>query len=99
MNTLAHTALSVQQFLTINSMTPMHTLPIHPISSCMTFFVSPDEKAQNDGTVLPVLEEAKQKAAEVLKGSEINEFRSCFEQWKKHLDRCIASNGECFEGD
>ena len=45
------------------------------------------------------VEEVKQKMAEALKGIKIDEFRIFFEQWKKHLDRCIVSNGECFEGD
>ena len=29
----------------------------------------------------------------------IDEVKNCFEQWKKHLDRCIASNGDYFEND
>ena len=44
-------------------------------------------------------EEVKPTMAEALKGIKINEFKNCFEQWKKHLNRCIASNGEYFEGD
>ena len=35
----------------------------------------------------------------VLKDISINEFKNCFGQWEKHLNRCIASNGEYFEGD
>ena len=35
--------------------------------------------------------------AEALKGIKFNEFKKCFEQWEKHLDRCIASNGDYFE--
>ena len=45
------------------------------------------------------MEEVKQKTAEALKGIKIDKFKNCFEQWNKHLDRCIASNGEYFEGD
>ena len=45
------------------------------------------------------VEEVKQKMAEALKGIKINEFKNCFEQWKKYLDRCIASKGEYFKGD
>ena len=48
------------------------------------------------------VEEVKQKMAEALKGIKINEFKICSEQWEKSLDialRCIASNGEYFEGD
>ena len=45
------------------------------------------------------VEEVKQKMSEALKGITINKFTNCLEQWKKHLDRYIASNGEYFEGD
>ena len=44
------------------------------------------------------VEEVKQKMAEALEGIKINKFKDCFEPWKKHLDRRIASNGEFFEG-
>ena len=39
------------------------------------------------------------KMVEALKDIKIDEFKNCFEQWKKYLYRCIASNGEYFEGD
>jgi hypothetical protein len=26
-------------------------------------------------------------------------FRQCFQQWKHCRDRCIQSQGQCFEGD
>ena len=47
------------------------------------------------------VEEVKQKMAEALKGIQIDEFKNCFEQWKKkpHLIRCTVSNGEYFDGD
>ena len=41
----AHTALSVQQFLSKNGMTPTPNLPIHLISPWVTFFVSLDGKS------------------------------------------------------
>ena len=45
------------------------------------------------------IEEVRQKMTEALTGIKIDEFKNCFEQWKKRLDRCITSNGEYFEGD
>ena len=39
------------------------------------------------------------KMAEALKGIKIDKFKNCLEQWKKHLDKCIVSNGEYFESD
>ena len=44
------------------------------------------------------VEETKQKTAEAVIGIKMNKFKNCFEQWRKSLDRCIASNGEYFEG-
>ena len=37
--------------------------------------------------------------AEALKDIKINEFKNCFEQWRKRLDRHIAANEEYFEDD
>ena len=45
------------------------------------------------------VEKVKRKMAEALIGIKIDEFRNYFEQWKKCLSRCIASNVEYFEGD
>ena len=79
--------LSVQQFLTKNDVT---AIPHRPYSLDLTLsgflFVSLDEKV-------------KQKRAEILKCIKIDKFKNCFEQWKKHLDRCIASDAEHFEDE
>ena len=45
------------------------------------------------------MKEVKQKMTEALKGIKINEFKNCFEQWRKCFNRCIASNGEYFKGE
>ena len=66
----------------------------------MTFclFVFLDKKSLRREKIANV-EKVKQKLAEALKGIKIDEFKNCSEQWKKPLDRCIASNGEYFGGD
>ena len=45
------------------------------------------------------VEEVKQKTAEALKYIKIGKLKNYCEQWEKCLHRCIASNGEYFEGD
>ena len=47
------------------------------------------------------VEEVKQKMAEAPKGIKIDEFdwKTVLSSGKKRLNRCIASNGEYFEGD
>ena len=44
-------------------------------------------------------EEVKQNMAEALKRIKMEDFKNCSEQWKKCLDKCVASNAEYFEGD
>ena len=34
-----------------------------------------------------------------LKSIPQNQFQNCFEGWARRWHRCIASQGECFEGD
>jgi len=34
-----------------------------------------------------------------LKAIPQNQFQNCFEGWTRRWHRCIASQGECFEGD
>ncbi|GFT35545.1 hypothetical protein TNCV_2054651, partial [Trichonephila clavipes] len=34
-----------------------------------------------------------------LKAIPISEFQQCYEEWKKRLQRCVASKSSYFEGD
>ena len=75
--------------------------PPFPFSRCRSkqlIIVPQDEKSPQGERVSRCGRDDK-KMAEALKGIKSNEFKNCFEQWKKHLDSCIASNGEYFEGD
>ena len=79
--------------------TPMPHVPYSPDLAPSDFSVFPRMKKVPKGKHFADVEEGKQKTAEALKGIKIHEFKKCFGQWRKHLHRCIASNGECFEGD
>ena len=57
------------------------------------------EKKVLKGKCFADVEEVKQKTAEELKGIKIYKFKKCFEQCEKCLNRCVASNGEHFEGN
>ena len=94
----AHTALSVQQ-LKKNGMTSMPHPPYLPDLTPSDFFLFPHMKKVLKQKWFADVEEVKQKMSEALKGIKINESKSCFEQWEKHFNRCIASSGEYFEGD
>ena len=69
-----------------------------PILPWATIFVSWNEKSPQRETFCQC-ERGETKNDRSTKHIKIDEFKNCFEQWKKCLDRCIASNGEYFEGD
>jgi len=47
-----------------------------------------------------IVEEVKTVSQEALKNIKLQQFQRCFTQWgKKRLDKCIAGNGEYFEGN
>ena len=80
-------------------MTPLPHPPYSPdLAPSDFFFLFPRIKKVLKGKHFPEKGETK-KMAEALKGIKIEEFKNCFEQWKEHLNRCIASNREYFEGD
>ena len=68
-------------------MTPMpHPFYSPDLTLSYVFSVSPDEKKNVlKGKHFADVEEVKQKMAEALKGIKSNEFKNCFEQWKKYM--------------
>ena len=76
------------------------TLPIHLILPQVAFFCCFTMwKKVLEGKHSADVEEVKQKMAKALKDININEFKNCFEQWKKHPNIYIASSREYFEDD
>jgi len=51
------------------------------------------------GNRFATVEEVKTASQEALNNIKLQQFQRCFTQWEKILDKCIASNGEYFEGD
>ena len=74
-------------------MTSMSHPPYSPDLALSKFFLFLQMKKGLKEKHFANVEEEKQKMAEALKSIKINKFKNCFEQQKKHLSRCIASNG------
>ncbi|GFV26253.1 putative transposase [Trichonephila clavipes] len=45
------------------------------------------------------LENIQTAVTDQLKAIPISEFHQCYEEWKKRLQRCVASEDSYFEGD
>ena len=74
-------------------------IPYSPDLASGDFFLFPQMKKVLKGKHFANVEEVKQKTAEALKYIKIGKLKNYCEQWEKCLHRCIASNGEYFEGD
>jgi hypothetical protein len=51
------------------------------------------------GKRFATVEKVKTASQEALNNIKLQQFHRCFTQWEKRLEKCIASNGEYFEGD
>ena len=78
----AHTALSAQQFLAKNVMTPMPHPPYSPNLPHNSLFLFPWMTKVLQEKCFADVEEMKQKTAEALKASKMDKFKNCFEQWR-----------------
>jgi len=63
------------------------------------FFLFPKCKLVLQGRHFGDVTTIKSETTSLLKGLREEEFKGCFQQWKRRWDKCIVSNGEYFEGD
>ena len=73
--------------------------PYSPDLAPCDFFLFPKIKAVLKGTRFKTMEAVKQKTAELLKALTKEDFEHCFDQWKKHMERCVAREGEYIKGE
>jgi len=51
------------------------------------------------GKRFATMEEVKTASLEALNTIKLQQFKRRFTKWEKRFDKCIASNGEYFEGN
>jgi hypothetical protein len=77
-----------------------HFPPIHLTSPLMTFFfLFPKLRLTLKGRRFQTVEDIITNATKELKAIPQTPFKQCFQKWKKQWKRCIAVQGDCFEGD
>jgi len=95
----AHTDLSVTWYLASLGWTIIPHPPYSPDLAPCDFFLFPTMKKTLKGKRFATMEEVKTASQEAPNNIKLHQFQRCFTQWEKRLDKCIASNGEYFEGD
>jgi hypothetical protein len=89
----------MHEFLTHNSII---TLP-HPLYSLdlapSNFFLIPKMKLLLKGRRFDGVEEIKRESQNALGRLRNQDFQHVFQQWQRRWDRCVAAQGNYFEGD
>lgn len=98
-NAPAHRALTTRQFCTRNEMTIVPHPPYSPDLAPCDFFLFPKMKIQLKGRRFDTVEEIQQESQKVLDGLQEKDFQGAFQKWQRRWDRCIAAQGNYFEGD
>ena len=96
-NAPAHTALSVGKFLATKQISVLeHPAYSLDLATQWIFFV-PEDKGHTERKAFCWHWWHRSNMTAALKAIQQNQFQNCFEGWTRH--RCIASQGEYFEGD
>ncbi|GFU94841.1 putative transposase [Trichonephila clavipes] len=75
------------------------TPPYSPDLSPCDFFLFPKLKNHLKRHHFGTLKFIQTAVIDHLEAIPISEFHQCYEEWKKRLQRCVASEGSYFEGD
>ena len=90
---------SKEEFLATKQITvlehPAYSLDLAPSD----FFLSPKIKEILKGRHFDDIDDIRSNTTAALKAISQNQFQDCFEEWTRCWHRCIASQGEYFEGD
>lgn len=98
-NAPVHSALLIRDYCTKNGMTVIPQPPYSPDLAPADFFLFPKLKRPMKGKRFQSVDEIKEKSLEQLNSISQDEFSGSFTQWKHRWEKCIASQGEYFEGD
>ena len=96
-NALAHTALSLREFLATKQITVLEHPAYSPDLAPSDFFLKIKEILK--GRHFDDIDDIRSNTTAALKSVPQNQFQNCFEGWTSRWHRCIASQGEYFEGD
>ena len=87
-----------QKFLAEKSIPVVPQHPCLPDLSPCDFFLFPQLKNHLKGRHFGTLDNIQKSVTKQLKVIPAEAFQHCYEQWKQRLRRCVAAQGNHFEG-
>ncbi|UYV85110.1 hypothetical protein LAZ67_X004608 [Cordylochernes scorpioides] len=98
-NAPAHTALKISKFLQGHSTSVFPQPPYSPDLAPCDFFLFGKLKKKLKDRKFQSIEEIKVESKKAMKAIPRTDYQRCFADWKKRWLKCIAANGDYFEGD
>ncbi|KAG5323715.1 MOS1T transposase, partial [Acromyrmex heyeri] len=98
-NAPSHNALIIREFLVKNNTNTIQQPPNSPDLAPCDFFLFDRLKKPLRGTRFESVEAIKLKSLEALMAIPKTDFQKSFEGWIKRWHKCIAADGDYFEGD
>ena len=98
-NAPAPMALSVREFLATKQITVLEHPAYSPDLAPSDFFLFPKIKEILKGRHFDDIDDIRSSTMAALKAIPQNQLQNCFEGRTRHWHRCMASQGEYFEGD
>jgi len=97
-NASAHTALSIREFLGKKNIPILLHPPYSPDLALCDFCLFPKLKSKLKGHHFGTMENIQKIVTNELHTFTKNDFRYCFDEWKKR-NHCVTSQGSHFEGN
>jgi transposase len=89
----------VRNFLAKNEMTVVPQPPYSPDLASADFFLFPELKSTLKGRHFETFDEIQKNSMKELLMIPKEAFQKAFQGWQKRWERCVASEGNYFEGD
>jgi len=98
-NAPAHSSFLVHNFLAKNETTVVPQPPYSPDLAPADFFLFPKLKSTLKGRCFDIFDEIQKNSMKKLFAIQKEAFQKAFQSWQKCWERCVASEGNYFEGD
>ena len=98
-NAPCHTAISVKELLIKKGIPMVPHPPYSPDLSPCDFFLFSKLKFHLIGLHFGTVDNIQKVVMEQLRTLPHEDFQHCYREWEQRLWRCVASQGNCFEGD
>jgi hypothetical protein len=97
-NAPAHLSFLVRNFLAKNETTVVPQPPYSPDLAPADFFLFPKLKSTLKGCCFDTINKIQKNSTDEFAIPK-EAFQKAFQSWQKHWKRCVASEGNYFEGD